>query len=296
MTLIAGLVCDDGIVFAADSEESGVIRKSVEKILHNRTSVSALGGFNPKRSTVVVAAAGNAALADYATQEILIYAPYLTTVDEIEQKIVEILTRIFTVNVPLHPVTDPLDAAFELLIGIRLPNWSSSLLYSTHGVTLVRRPTYFVCGSGALTEYILDQLYKNYMPLEDGITASLYMLQLAKKYISGVGGTSQITILKNDGEVDAKPNWEISEEEKLSREFGTMTGILLLSAMRTRTPLEGDDFRSTLKVFNKNIREFRRLKQKSDFFMDEFNRRTLERLEENEAKEIAKEEGNDSIE
>jgi len=134
-------------VFAADSEEAGVIRKSTEKIAHNKKGVASYAFFGGKCPAIVVAGAGNATLIDYATQEILSLTHSLTTVTEIELKISEILQRIHSVNVPLHPVADPLDAAFELLIGIKHPDFSP-FLYSSQGATLVRRDTYYVCGTG----------------------------------------------------------------------------------------------------------------------------------------------------
>lgn len=63
MTLIAGLVTDTGIVFASDSEESGIYRKaSVEKILSQN---------NPSGSSIVISGAGHGHLIDYTAQRIL---------------------------------------------------------------------------------------------------------------------------------------------------------------------------------------------------------------------------------
>ena len=80
MTLIAGLVCKDAIIFASDSEESGGIRKStVEKISHTKPdAVKELAG---PRCKIVIAGAGNGTLADYATQRIL------AEVEEIRQPV-----------------------------------------------------------------------------------------------------------------------------------------------------------------------------------------------------------------
>lgn len=108
------------------------------------------------------------------------------------------------------------------------------------------------------------------MPLEDGIAASLYMLQLAKQYITGVGGSSQITLLRDGGTIDSKPNSEVSEEENLAKQFASLSGGLLLSAMRTRTGTD-EEFMSTLKNFSKRMKEFRRRKKQSDQYWDMFD-------------------------
>jgi hypothetical protein len=275
VTLIAGMVCHGGIVFAADSEESGVIRKSVEKVSTNKKGFhrleEALGGV--KHSSLIVAGAGNGTLADYATQRIIEEAKYLQDIREVEKKIVEILREIHTINVPLHPVSDPRDADIELLIGVKSPKWPTPVLYSTQGVTVVKRDTYFVCGSGALIEYILDQVYRQGMPYEDGISAALYMLQLAKQYVGGVGGESQIVVLGADGEVTPKPSWEISEEENMAKQFSLMAGRLLLSTMRTRTESGDESFNSSLKEFVAQVRASRKRKRKSDRRMDDYRAR-----------------------
>jgi hypothetical protein len=131
----------------------------------------------------VIAGAGNGILCDYATQRIAPAIETLQTLEEIEQKITEVLREIYTVQVPLHPVNNPRDADFSLLIGVKPAKWISAVLYSTEGVTVVRRDRYFVLGTGALTEYILNQMYRPDMSLEEGTSAALYMLQLAKKYV-----------------------------------------------------------------------------------------------------------------
>lgn len=263
MTLIAGLMCKDVIVFAADSEQSGFIRKSsVDKISATpHTAADILSG--RARCPLIVAGAGHGTLADYATQRIISEVGCLATLSEVERKIAEILREIFSINVPLHPVARPQDAAFELLIGVKPEDVSTPILFSTEGVTVVRRPKYFVCGSGALVDYILDQIYTSDMPQEDGISAALFMLQVAKQYVDGVSGESHITVLKSDGSILNKPPWETSEEEVLSKRYSNRSGRLLLSCLRTRTGSD-KEFESALKEFNEEVREFRKLKKESD--------------------------------
>ena len=279
MTLIAGLVCHGGIVFAADSEESGIIRRSVEKVSTNRRGLYRLQEelSKTKQTALVVAGAGNGTLADYATQRILGEVRFIQNPAEIEDKIAAILRSIYQVNVPLHPVTDPRDADFELLIGVKSPVWPSLLLYSTQGVTVVKRDTFYVCGSGALTEYILDQTYTPTMSVEDGTAAALNMLQLAKTYVGGVGGNSQVMVLNADGSVDEKPEFEISEEENLAKQFSSLSGMLLISALRTRTGTD-EQFSEDLKIFEKQMKAFRIRKRKSDMWLDEVRGRAKKTL------------------
>ncbi len=269
MTLIAGLVCENAIVFAADSEESGGIRKSnVEKIAHTDTE-GFISLFKPreKHSTIMVAGAGCGPLCDFAAQQILARAENHEYLFQVEEEIRKILVEIHTVNIPLHPGHENGDADFELLIAVRSPKYESLALYSTHGAILVKRDRYFVCGSGALASYLLDQVYEQYMAEEDGVAASLYMLQVAKKYLSGVGGDTVIRVLRKSGEINEKPRWEITEEENLAKQYAGMTGSLFLSLLRTRTGTQ-EGFTSSLKTFNNGIRSLRKRKKKSDAWMD----------------------------
>lgn len=273
MTLIAGIVCKDSIVFATDSEESGTVRKAtVEKIKRVPESGAAgLLGHDPKKyCCVVVCGAGNGTLCDYAMQRVTDEVRETTNQSEAIAKVQEVLSDIFKDHVPPLQQIDA-DPNFELLIGIKAPKDYMPVLYSTQGITAVRRDKYFCSGSGALTDYILDQIYLGQMTTEDGIAAALHMLQVAKKYVAGVGGQSHVVVLKNDGTIEDKPSWEVSAEENIATEFGELTGILLLSLMRTRSGTE-QVFSQLLREFGKQVRKLRKKKKKSDSFWDEFLR------------------------
>jgi hypothetical protein len=270
VTLIAGLVCRDAVIFATDSEESIGIRKStVEKMKYvPEGGLSGALGHDPKKKTsVVVSGAGNGAMCDYAIQRITQEVRTTSTLLDALNAIHNILVDIFKNHIPLLPVDHPSDSEFRLLIGLKAPDCVTPSLYSTEGVTIIRRDKYFSWGSGSVTDYLLNQMYHEGMWVEDGITAALYMLQIAKKYVSGVGGDSHIAVLTSDGRVDDKPSWEISEEENIAGQFTEFTGILLLSLLRTRSG-EENDFLSILRIFSAHMKRLRKKKKKSDSIMD----------------------------
>jgi hypothetical protein len=272
VTLIAGLKCRDAIVFPADSEESGGVRKSNVEKMHRVPESGMVGvlSHDPKRNTsIVVAGAGNGTLCDFAMQRITDMVRATTKHDGALKVIEAVLIDIWKVHVPLFPAHDSTETDFRLLIGIRAPDSYGPHLYSVHGTTIVERDKYFSWGSGSVTDYILDQMYSEPMSVEDGIAAALYMLQIAKKYVSGVGGESHISILKADGAVDDKPPWEISEEENIATSFSQTSGALLLSLLRTRSGTEVN-FINHLKAFDKTLHHLRKKKKASDKFMDEF--------------------------
>lgn len=272
VTLIAGLVCEDSILFAADSEESGGLRKSNVEKMRRVPEAGLLGalGHDPKRNTsVLVAGAGNGALCDFAMQRITDVVRATTKEAEALTVVEKILIDIWKIHVPLFPADSPAETDFRLLLGVRSPDSFKPHLYSIHGTTIVHRDKYFSWGSGSITDYILDQMYRDRMPTEDGVAAALYMLQMAKKYVSGVGGESHISILHSDGTVDDKPPWEISAEENIVKLFSDTSGQLLLSLLRTRTGKDAD-FRATLRRFGEAVRSLRKKKKDSDKFMDRF--------------------------
>jgi hypothetical protein len=123
VTLIAGLKCDDAIVFAVDSEESGGVRKSnVEKMRHvPEAGIAGVLGHDPKRNTsVVVAGAGNGTLCDFAMQRITDSVRATTNHFDALKVMESVLIDIWKVHVPLFPASDPTETDFRLLVGISL--------------------------------------------------------------------------------------------------------------------------------------------------------------------------------
>jgi 20S proteasome alpha/beta subunit len=274
VTLIAGLVCGNSIVFAADSEESGTLRKSVEKLSH--TEQSAARALSGPSSTIIVGGAGNGTIADYATQSIIEQTSELTSLANIETKIHQILRDIFENHIPLHP--RPEDASIELLIGIKAPDFHRPVLYSTEGVTVVKRSKYHVCGTGSLIEYVLDRLYERNMSVEDGISAALIMLQLAKSYVSGVGGDSNIAILRDTGVIEHKIKWELAQRETIAKQYSEITGRLLLATFRTSSGSE-DDFNQEVQIFSEQLNGLRQRKHEADLAIKSYLALMEQRIE-----------------
>lgn len=259
VTLIAGLMCGTSIVFAADSEESGVLRKSVSKLSHSEQSAERALSGSP---SIIVGGAGNGTIADYASQRIIAKTSSLHSLAEIEDTVAEILRDVFQNHVPLHP--NPDDANIELLIGVKSLDAAVPVLYSTEGATLVRRGTYHVCGTGSLIEYVLDRLYGRWMSVEDGISAALTMLQLAKSYVNGVGGDSNIAILQENGVIERKISWELGESEAIAKQYSFLTGKLLLATFRTSVSSSDADFIEELRSFSKELKALRLKKKDAD--------------------------------
>ncbi len=268
VTLIAGLVTDTGIVFASDSEESGVYRKaSVEKILSQN---------NPSGSSIVISGAGHGHLIDYTAQRILKEATQFRDLSRALQQIEEILKEVFSDHVKLQPVRDIRDADFQLLIGIKASAEQKAYLYSTSGIALIEQKKYHVCGSGALVDYLLAQSYHDPMSREDAVCACLNLLTVAKEYVDGVGGESHVTILANGGDVIEKPSWEVIAEENLVKKFNRQASGLMLATLRTGSNDNEKQFADALTGFGTETKDLRQEKKKSDEIVKELVKRWRE--------------------
>jgi 20S proteasome alpha/beta subunit len=286
VTLIAGMVCKDGIVMAADSEQSGYFRKSnVPKLESCQADglAASLGG--SQGCSVIIAGAGNGELADYASHKIAQEGKNLYSLHDFETKLEEILADIFGRRFPIYKPDDL--GEVRLLIAVKAPDVDIPKLYSSYGSTVVERKKY-VLGSGALVDYILDQIYDESMTTEDGVAAALSLLQIAKKYVDGVGGDSKIAFLNNSGRVHTKPAWEVREEEGILAEHSRLTNRLMLAMMRTRTDSE-EAWKQNLEQFTKDIEDLRQKKKGSDQRIEELVKYWKQKWDENK-RELDKEE------
>jgi hypothetical protein len=271
VTLIAGIDCHDGIVIGADSQESSFYRKSeVTKVMTHSSPPDTPG------PSLIIAGAGNGSLADFAAHRILTEVSSLAFTTLIEQKIIEVLKDIFSTQVPLHPVRNIEEASFQLLIALHASDsFFGPNLYSTDGATLNKRPAYYALGSGALVDYILDKFgrspkfmgLRKVLSIEEGTGAIEYMLQIAKEYVEGVGGKSQIVVMRADGTIDEKVHWEISENENVLTQFEILNNHLMLNLFHS----SDTEFKVALKEFNKEVAKLRKQKKKTDKKIADFD-------------------------
>lgn len=256
MTLIAGLVTSTGIVFASDSEESGGYRKaSADKILSHQ---------NPSGSSIVVSGSGHGHLIDYTAQRILKEATPFPELPKVLEQIELVLREVFQDHVRLQAVRDIRQADFELLIGVKASADTKAHLFSTSGIAIIEKTKYQVCGSGALVDYILSQMYRQPMSTEDAVCACLYLLNVAKEYVDGVGGDSHIKILNHhNGSIMEKPDWEVTAEEDLTKSFTKISSNIMFATLRTIGGTDSD-FEQALSKFGNDVHELREKKKKSD--------------------------------
>ena len=227
MTIAAGLVCEDGIVLCADSQESaGQFKWPVEKLTFTQKF-----GY-----PVIVAGAGFGPAIDNASQRILArleggYDSPDANVDHIQT----ILRDIHENDLENHPLGKEV-TEFQLLIAFYVKGYGA-YLYHTSG-SLVNRVKYFqVIGSGAIVNYFAHSLYRKNpfnrpdIGLSEGKTLAAYLAYLAKTQLSTVGGRSVLLALDGKGEIGYASEWEIPQWERFFSEFQWLQGQLMLDTV-----------------------------------------------------------------
>jgi hypothetical protein len=154
---------------------------------------------------------------------------------------------------------------------IKLP-LSKNQLRVALWLPMISRPGNLVTASGARVEaelnidrHVFSRILTalEQMQTEDGIAAALQLLQIAKKYVDGVGGESKIAVLHNDGRVRQKPGWEVKSEESILEDHSKLANKLMLAMMRTRTDSDSR-WKAILDEFVEEITQLRGKKKESD--------------------------------
>lgn len=229
MTLIAGLKCVDGIVLAADTEESTLYTRGRARKLLTRTFSKGKNRHDPKTVVVAIAGAGSAALIDSAIEEIFeaISVSKGSTVGQLKKTISNSLLRFYRHNVSAYPTRDPLDNVIDLICGVRAATGELTL-YKASGPLLSTVTGFAICGSGELLRHIVEELYQPTIAVPRAVALTLHTLNLGKRYVTGVGGDSEIVTLLAHGIPAQEHVKGIKIKEQHLDQFNQLVGELLL--------------------------------------------------------------------
>ena len=233
VTLIAGLKCVDGIVLAADTEEStsltrGRARKLLTRTFPKRTS-EAKTKIAAKTVVVAIAGAGNAALIDSAVEQIFeaVSAAKGSTVRQLKKTISDALLHFYRYHVSAYPTRDPLDNIIDLICGVRAASGELTL-YKASGPLLSTVTGFALCGSGEILRHIVEELYQPTIAVPRAVALTLHTLNLGKRYVAGVGGDSEILTLMADGIPTQEHVKGIKIKEHHLDQFNRLVGEVLL--------------------------------------------------------------------
>jgi len=190
MTMIAGLICADGLLMCSDREESGGPVKSSTRKLFDISC----GQFQ-----FAIATAGDAALCDKAVAAIETAARAATFAALHEEAIEDLLREIHTTyiwakDVPGH------ERGLELILASYDASNQQAQLYRSCEEMLQPCRDFVVAGSGSdLASYFLERLFSRTMSLAEAESLMTFIMREVKDSSEGCGRESEMLALTTSG-------------------------------------------------------------------------------------------------
>jgi hypothetical protein len=243
MTAIAAFNCIDGVVLAADSEET---YNTDDKIYTHK-----LFPFVRPTSRICIAGAGNGYLIDYAKEKIIAAIDAgLKTANDTEISLIDILNGLYTKEFKQFPVASPSELAIQLLVAVQFVSkldasvWMEPALFQCQSnlVTRVKQNESRIFGIGEL----LTELGAHFA--EWGLTAalahwaSIYLIHDAKRRFGGVGGRTHTFRLMMDGTYVDGPRLDVVRAEQVLENLAKIQLLLTLSLSPAVTDDKSKDF------------------------------------------------------
>lgn len=245
MTIAAGLLCETGIVFGADTDESiGEMKRRVHKI------PTRLG--HP--SVIITGACLHGHLMDTAVERILerLGADNPPDAASVGALLQEIMTGLYRTEFKAYPMARR-DKRVTLLVAVK-PEKEKKASAWTIDCTSVHKFTkhYEIVGTGELLDFFAAHLFAPGTPDDVGRVAMVQLLSLAKKTVQFVGGESYVHVLRDDGGIEMS-NFHFRPKEEDLLEFFLTMGRPLILASGARS-VSDEDFERILSEFTANIR------------------------------------------
>jgi 20S proteasome alpha/beta subunit len=198
MTLIAAFFCKDGLLIAADREEStATSKRAVSKIR------AVLGGERANWATVI-ATAGNGATADLALERLMKRLDPMST-EGLRKKHQEIIrdtvASVYRDCIWKNPDRDRQELDFSLLVGISIMDSKEQFLYRTMGIVPQPIHSHICAGIGEdLANYFADRLYSQRMTRRELMLLAAFIFREAQQAVPTVGqGTDNVFMFKGAG-------------------------------------------------------------------------------------------------
>ncbi|MBZ5509699.1 MAG: hypothetical protein LAN70_00865 [Acidobacteriia bacterium] len=221
MTIAVGMLCDGGVVFGADVDETvGDMRRRVHKIPTKIEGQRAL----------ITGACENGHLMDTAVERIFdgLTPEKAQTTKSTGAFLQEIMLGLYRDEFPTYP--DQNSTRMRLLVATKPQEENKAAAWSIDCSSVHRMKPMEIVGCGDLVQFVGDHLYTPYMALESGKVAIVQVLSAAKKIVQYVGGDSYVHVLRDDEGIERKNFCFSPDEEDLYEFFFTLgRGLLLVS-------------------------------------------------------------------
>jgi 20S proteasome alpha/beta subunit len=250
MTIAIGLMCRDGIVLCADTQETyGNFKWSVEKLVIDVTH-----GF-----PLLIAGAGFGPAIDAATERIIDELAGGVDQKAAVSSIRDILREIIERDLGIYPTERRDDLNFKLLIAAKFTDRRPTLL-ATDGSLLKTVPHFSIIGSGEIETLAAQTLYRTNLinsepdlDIEEGKTLAAYITYLGKTQTNVIGGRSKIATLTWSGEIRQAQLWEIPRIEDFFSWYRRRSGELMLACADPEWSFAS--FNTFLNTFTDEIRQ-----------------------------------------
>ena len=242
MTAIAGFNCEDGIVIAADTEESYGP--------DNKVYTHKLFPFLGPKQKLAIAGAGSGYLIDYAKEKIVAAMDACTSGNEVEATLVRILDGLYSHEFTRFPVGSPSELAIQLLVAVQFVNplapgnWLEPIMFECQSnlVTRVQKHQSRIFGTGELLKELGSQFADWGLTTELAEWASLYVIHDAKRRFGGVGGRTHTFRLMNNGQYSNRPGSDVHLKEEVFDILTRTNQLLMLSLCPSITDSRAKDF------------------------------------------------------
>jgi 20S proteasome alpha/beta subunit len=219
MTICVGIVCRDGVALAADTQESYGQEKSY---------VAKLVPVESAERSVIVAGSGLTTFIEYATQKIATTNPSgVATPEAFEARVRELMEGFYEKEFRLYPCDED-SKRMELLIGVRLGQTFPFLLHVDS--TVVKRVgDARAIGAGMFTPMATD-FFSMQLTVAQAVWACMYVVKEAKLRYEGIGGNTQIILLRQEG-FQFERSWDIPQREQVLGRIDSLARRLLIGTI-----------------------------------------------------------------
>lgn len=194
MTIAAGFFCKDGLLIAADTQESGYMKSDVHKYEYIRTQ-SWIGAVLGAGDAEYVEMCKQKLLSRFATSD---SAP-VPSMAAIEDYVLALFDRHFA-PLSIYPAKERPEA--HMLIAVQ-PNEKNGSLATWLGTAFVEHYPYAFVGLGAQMATHIGQKVRGaglfLQPMRQVAGIAIYILGQVKTTVDGCGGQTEIAMLGKDG-------------------------------------------------------------------------------------------------
>ncbi len=266
MTVAAGFVYDEGLLFCVDTKISTDIKTNESKILYQTygdgkcATAFAISGYDLKFAKAAIESCEGAILS-------VNFIDTAINIESIRKTIQSALAKFYKQHIFPHPDRGAGGAVdFEFLIGIWLGG--ETRMFRSRETMLVTVDGYDCLGTGAhLAVYLIRQYRRashNANTLQDvGLIAS-FAVNSAINYVETVGGEAEMLVMKNRGAIDSGCKVEIYPGGEFIPRLQALTWGLIHELAQVR----GDFEIETANRFEQYFDRVRSLNNSQKFLFD----------------------------